>query len=298
VAAQNPSEERSFVCRYATNAMKGLYYEFNWTSHRLSAQGHTMQHNDWVTGSEWNVQVEQSSRTPASSPSKHGRRARGGQESDDELLRGSKTPAKRVSKRDKATFSERFITTGLPTPSDHDYDTKGKDSASDADSDGKDGNYISSSEEEASDDELRLEALSEPESDAEDEEYDEPKTPSRKRKRGRLPKAQPTPHTKRRLKDKAQADSVKSASKSPRKQKLKFASDDNDECDILASPSKSPSKSPRKSKSPSKKKGRAVGAHHTFGNSAQAAMIAKLPKDPWVRAMHVMHVGMRCVHPF
>ncbi|KAK0469491.1 P-loop containing nucleoside triphosphate hydrolase protein [Desarmillaria tabescens] len=131
----------------------------------------------------------------------------------------------------------------------------GADESSDSHSDDA---YIESSDNADDDDELPVAEAAESEEEIlDEEEYDEPKTPSRKRKRvtaAATPRkrstraiAQPTPHSKVALARRAQS--------SPKKRQ-KFT--------------------------------RLPQASYVADN-----FINTLPKDPWLRAMHALHVGSR-----
>ncbi|KAK0194071.1 P-loop containing nucleoside triphosphate hydrolase protein, partial [Armillaria mellea] len=206
-----------FVCRFAVHSRRGLYYTFLWKNHHKAA----------MTA----------------------------------MSRGTRD--QRASGEFWRVLVDAFPSKPKPKPKPKPREKKQEDvdmeSGAEESSDGHsvDG-YIESSDDADDDDELPLagEAGSEDDGILDEEEYDEAKTPSKKRKRvtATTPRkrptraiAQPTPHSKAALARRAQS--------SPKKRQ-KFT--------------------------------RLPQASYVADN-----FINTLPKDPWLRAMHALHVGSR-----
>ncbi|KAK0205055.1 P-loop containing nucleoside triphosphate hydrolase protein [Desarmillaria ectypa] len=146
-----------------------------------------------------------------------------------------------------------------PRPKPHGKKREDVDSEAEESGDSRSGDaYIESSDDADADDELPVAEAAESEEEIlDEEEYDEPKTPSRKRKRvpaATTPRkrptqaiAQPTPHSKAALARRAQS-SPRKRQKFTRLPQVSYVAD---------------------------------------------SFINTLPKDPWLRAMHALHVGSR-----
>ncbi|RXW21306.1 hypothetical protein EST38_g4564 [Candolleomyces aberdarensis] len=230
-SADRPEEK--FFCRYAINSRKGLYYDFDWGSHRADALQPTVIPEDtaeWGLGPEWNVTTTE------------------GTKREKKQKRHGPPPKKRVKREARE-------------------DELGED---DADS-GSEEEYEQQDEEDDEEMDDAVDSDEEEDGDLEDDEEDGaagPSTPSRSRKRkrgqtsllktprkGRPAKiAQPTPHSKAALRQ---------------RNKLKKA--------VNASP----------------RKRRAGGFAIRLPTLSFDTDMTHLPKDPWLRAMHVLHVGNR-----
>ena len=209
-------KENGFFCRFATNSMRGTFYDLNWDCHYKQAQKASCaipagDDPDWGTGSEWDVVAESPPKPTRGKTSTQGSR-------------------KKVKVEDRDVVSES-----------EDGGTEDEYQAADV-------------EDGSTDDELLLTKEAEDEvSEEESEDADEPHTPRKRRRRAvttmtprkaRKTVVHPTPHSRRALK----------ARGSPRKGKFK----------MRAQPL----------------------PYMSFD-------LSHLPQDPWLRAMHVLHVGSR-----
>ncbi|KAF9260238.1 P-loop containing nucleoside triphosphate hydrolase protein [Marasmius fiardii PR-910] len=219
----NRTEDKtqSFQCRLAVDSRKGLYYNFEWNSHRKDALNSYQSRS----GQDWG-------RTQACKPWDLAPRAIAG---DD---RNPPTKAGRPRKKLKKVHEEQ------EEPED----------------DASSGEEFQVSEHEESEQEEEVESEEEEEAEIEEEEDEEkiPRTP-RKRKR--------------------EATSAFSTPKRPRGRKQ-----------VQPTPhSKAAIRRRQKSSSPSKKK----AIHRQRLYNAPDNALKSLPQDPWLRAMHVLHVGSR-----
>ncbi|KAJ7497064.1 P-loop containing nucleoside triphosphate hydrolase protein [Mycena latifolia] len=221
VYADSQKKLGTFYCRVAVDARRGLYYDFNWRALHKDALG--SEDDPWGTGDRWNVDpVEKRQEMP---PRKK-----------------QKLDAPVQPKRDAPKHVKR-VTIDSKTQEDPE-DSEDTDYADQADSDDEDEDDHLPTLDDNSD--------SSP-SDADEDAYsdiDEPKTPSKSRKRGRN-LAHPTPHSKAALARRARG----AGSASPRK--------------------------------------RAKLAVRSNNAALGYDSMAHLPQDPWLRAMHVLHVGSR-----
>lgn len=218
----------TFCCYYAIHSQRGLYYNFDWDHHRSAAlkaaseiPGDATAQATWGSGEKWKVDTTES---VTHQPKK----------------RTGPPPKKRPKLEEEALES-----------SDEDVDS---------------GSEAEIESEPEDDDEMSDVAESEQDEGDDDDDFDvlEPRTPSKKRKRGqagpKTPKrgraglAQPTPHSKRAIKERRKRKAAVNGS--PRKRKL----------------GKVPLREPKLS----------------FETN-----LKHLPPDPWLRAMHVLHVGNR-----
>ncbi|KAJ3763886.1 P-loop containing nucleoside triphosphate hydrolase protein [Lentinula raphanica] len=214
--------EQQFQCLLAVDSRRGIYYHFDWSLHREHALRTriSLEDDDWATGRAWN---------------------------QDRRLIAKPKPVpkpKRPSRVAEKSMSE-------PAPDSDEDDPSSEEEYQDEGS---------SDEEEGDEEDLVDDATQPAFSDDDIYDHDEPKTPSRKRKRattatprkrrGRLV-AQPTPHSK--------------AALSRRNRSI-------------------PS-------SPSKKRTLPVKSQTTY--AAPDNIFYHLPDDPWLRAMHAVHVGSR-----
>ncbi|KAG7451431.1 P-loop containing nucleoside triphosphate hydrolase protein [Guyanagaster necrorhizus] len=202
--------QQSFICRFAVNSRRGLYYTFCWRNHHKAALAAMNRgtRDQRASGEFWRVLVD-------AFPSKPKPRGKG--------------------REDVVPGTDEFS-------DDHSDDA-----------------YVESSNDADDDDELPVAGTAESEEEEEifdEEDYEEPRTPNRKRKqnaattpRKRLTRAiaQPTPHSKAALARRAQS--------SPKKRQ-KFT--------------------------------RLLQVPYVADNFINA-----LPEDPWLRAMHALHVGSR-----
>ena len=215
-----------FVCRYATNSRRGLYYEFNWLTHKSAAMKLLeSEPARCVTGELWDVVVPADTKLKTKPKDKK-----------------AKTKAKTVTQR--KTSRARFL--------DND-----EEEASDAADSPDEEDYAPELDDEQEDEEHTMHGVfSEEEAEEEsasESEIDEPQTPSRKRKRGTAPTtprkrkktvAHPTPHSKAR----SVLLSPRKRQKFTRMPQLTYTADD---------------------------------------------ALCNLPDDPYLKAMHVLHVGSR-----
>ncbi|KAF8972307.1 hypothetical protein BDZ97DRAFT_1784119 [Flammula alnicola] len=238
----NGEPEKNFYCRLAVDSRRGMFYDFNWERHRKDAllrtkpplddSGPSSRKNDpsaWGEGSGWDV-VEKKSpdRRHHDATAKKSRGRKSRGDEDDEQISESEV--------------------------DDSDDFEASESVSDGEEDEADDDLSGSDERHSSD-------------DGEEDGLAEPRTPSRKRKRGqdRTPRktkrdktfVQPTPHSKAALARRKRGPQT-------------------------------PSSSPRKRKSTATFAIRFPEQSLTF----QASM-THLPKDPWLRSMHALHVGSR-----
>ncbi|KAJ6581316.1 P-loop containing nucleoside triphosphate hydrolase protein [Mycena capillaripes] len=216
-----------FHCRVAVDARQGLYYDFNWADLRDGAL--TGQDDPWGSGDGWNiVPVEKRQGVP---PRKK-------QKLDDSAKPKREVPkrAKRMADQLKSKKKPEYVEPEGEEEEDDDDDDDDSD-------DGDDDDHLPTMDDDASD------SSSVSDADLGSDDLDEPKTPSKSRKRGRN-MAHPTPHSKAAL-----ARRAKGSSASPRK--------------------------------------RAQLAVRSNNASLGYDSMAHLPQDPWLRAMHVLHVGSR-----
>ncbi|KAI0787282.1 P-loop containing nucleoside triphosphate hydrolase protein [Fomes fomentarius] len=220
-----------FFCRLACDPQKGLYYEHHWDSFReealraLSADDHALSEVPWPNDDLWAVKLKPQPKRP--------------RQADDKGVQGRRK-RRRIARK---------------------ADASGSDSQSEDGDDSADDFHASDAEESA--DEEEPDPKSE-EDDSEDESVvSEPKTPSRKRKRGRaIPPTPKTPRTPRR----------------PRADK-----------GSLAHPTPHSKAALRRRK----KTALAVRPPPPAEGTLELALARGLEGDAWQRAMHVLHVAAR-----
>lgn len=225
-----------FFCHLAINSQRGLYYDFNWDQHRLVANVSTTEppeeiDADWGTGSMWDVDPAQNDAASTRKP--------------------------HTKKRAKlATIESGSDDEDAGNATDDEYEV-GSDDAKEGDDLPK----MDKGDESDS---------SAPTSLASD--YgDEPKTPSKKRKRGGA-----------------------TTSGSPTKRGLITATPRKQRTRTVVHPTPH-------SKAVLSRGGKVKGTpsrQHKFAPRPRtldfaAHDLSHLPKDPWLRAMHVLHVGSR-----
>ncbi|KAE9385151.1 hypothetical protein BT96DRAFT_960792 [Gymnopus androsaceus JB14] len=269
--------DQEFQCLLAVDARQGIFYEFNWDTRReivLETRAENeIEEEEWGTGNSWNVEVKgkkekEKEKEKASRPSPRKRVKRDEPETDaSEEERPKSTPKKPLPARKKSKRVEE-------TSSDNDSDS---DAPSDVDSDD---DVVEEDELVSSDDDNKSNADEDPSSDD-----DEPKTRGRKRKRTtaaststpRKPRqraiAQPTPHSKAAL---SRRERKRSLTSSPSKAKRS----------VTSSPSKR-----RITTLPTRTT--YAGAGTSSDTDATLAALQELPPDPFLRAMHALHVGSR-----
>ncbi|KAF7790357.1 hypothetical protein EIP86_001312 [Pleurotus ostreatoroseus] len=268
----DPNVTADYYCLSALDGRKGLYYEFQWEELRDKA----VEMPDISDAREqWNLSAQEIANTPAKRRTKPSQLANkeddvsfGGviglhkhhdsDTSDDELPVAKPSPRKRKrpSSANKSSRKRR------PRSSDSEEPGNKSESSDDADSSDE---YTEMKNVSESEDDVVADS-SEDEAEQEDEDEDEddfgPRTPSRRGRRPgpRTPRTPRTPHNKR-------GRAYKLAAPTPH------------------------SKAALRARA-SRKRARALPAQALVGAHDLAAL-QKLPKDPWIRAMHVLHVASR-----
>ncbi|GLB40727.1 putative P-loop containing nucleoside triphosphate hydrolase protein [Lyophyllum shimeji] len=229
---------QNFYCRLAINSQRGLYYDFNWDKHRLVANVSTTEppeeiDADWGSGSMWDVD-------PAQGDAVSARKA-----------------DTRVKKRAKlATIESESEEDDAGNATDDEFEVRSDDDEDEAD----DLPQIDEGEESDSSAPTSLSS-----------EYgDEPKTPSKKRKRGGG--TGPQSPTKR-----------GSTTATPRTSRSKTVVHPTPHSKAVLARGKAEGTPSRKNKFAPRPPPLNFAAHD----------LSHLPKDPWLRAMHVLHVGSR-----
>jgi origin recognition complex subunit 1 len=210
--------ENIFYTHLAINSLRGLFYDFVWHSHHARASSFTPCDNEWSGGNVWDVDVDNEIPNPGRKQAR---------------IRAQKVRNPR--RADIESESERESESdGNATEDEYDDASMQDDEVQ----------FNDITEDLTSEDEVR-------------DEYDEPKTPSKKRKRMTSTKgtprkrAHPTPNSRARL----------HRSSNP--------------------------------KSPSKKSPLKVRPPPPVPLPLKRLALEALPKDPWLRAMHALHVGSR-----
>ena len=221
----NPSESAEFFCRLAFNPQKGLYYEHNWDACREEALRILTTIDETQTATSWpNDDIWA---VKLKSEPKRPRKADGDRE------RPSPRKRRRVGRK------------------------------ADSDSESEDGDDSADEfKASASEDEEEEEEADSDEDEDDESVVSEPKTPSRKRKRGRVPPTPKTPRTPRR----------------PRAEK-----------GSLAQPTPHSKAALRRRK----KTALAVRPPPPAEGTLELALARGLKGDAWERAMHVLHVAAR-----
>ncbi|KAF8910446.1 hypothetical protein CPB84DRAFT_1702121 [Gymnopilus junonius] len=271
VAPDDPSKH--FFCSLAVDSRRGLFYDFNWEKHRKDALQHSKPPSRGI-----NSNPGPSSRTDDASA-----RTWGEGDAWDVVEKKTRPKAQTTTKGRSSSTSKGTATAKRTTTTPSGRKGKGKGKSEDkkdreeiSESEVDDSDEFEAEEEDDDEDEEMVDAEdnageSETEEDEDDEDlFKEPRTPSKKRKRVQSTTStprkrnktlvQPTPHSKAALARRRRINpNDSSTTSSPRKRKTTFS---------LTYPAQSQSL--------------------TF----QASM-AHLPKDPWLRAMHALHVGSR-----
>ncbi|KAJ3775395.1 P-loop containing nucleoside triphosphate hydrolase protein [Lentinula raphanica] len=280
--------EQQFQCLLAVDSRRGIYYHFDWSLHREHALRTriSLEDDDWATGRAWNVTAmdefhdevqekaegkKRQTRT-STSPRKRVKLESNAESGAEDIHARPTSPRKTSAARQQSSPAKQdriLIAKPKPVPkpkrpsrvAEKSMSEPAPDSDEDDPSSEEEYQDEGSSDEEEGDEEDLVDDATQPASSDDDiYDHDEPKTPSRKRKRattatprkrrGRLV-AQPTPHSK--------------AALSRRNRSI-------------------PS-------SPSKKRTLPVKSQTTY--AAPDNIFYHLPDDPWLRAMHAVHVGSR-----
>ncbi|KAJ3783927.1 P-loop containing nucleoside triphosphate hydrolase protein [Lentinula aff. detonsa] len=278
--------EQQFQCLLAVDSRRGIYYNFDWALHRKHAleARETLNDNDWATGRAWDVTAmdefhvdvqkanEKKKSTRAStSPRKRVKLVSHTEQTDNEDESTKSTPKKAMPKQPLGVRQQRsderrsVIAKAMPKPKR----TVRVEESIPRFAPGSDDDISSEDEykdeENSDEDEEHEEGLADdaPEPETSDDDiYDDdiPKTPSRKRKR--------------------------IATVTPRKQRGRMI--------VQPTPHSKAALSRRNrsiTASPSKKRTLPVKSQNTY--AVPSNLFHHLPDDPWLRAMHALHVGSR-----
>ncbi|KAJ4475288.1 P-loop containing nucleoside triphosphate hydrolase protein [Lentinula edodes] len=277
--------DQKFQCLLAIDSRRGIYYNFDWSLHRKEAleARTTLTDSEWGTGNAWDVtamdefqddaqgrvkaEEKKSSRTSAS-PRKRvkdeSEEKEEGEEESHKPTAKKHTQKKPARQRRAVTNSEDRSKSTKPMPKPKrtvrmvKEDVLELDDALSSGAEYKDEEL--SDEDEEHEAELSDNASEPATSDEDDIDDDVPKTPSRKRKRA----ATTTPR-KQRGRTFAQPTPHSKAALSRRNRSI--------------------------TGSPSKKRALPVKSQNTY--AASKSLFHHLPEDPWLRAMHALHVGSR-----
>lgn len=263
-----PDVTADFYCFSAIDARKGIYYEFQWEELHAKA----VEMPDISEGMEqWNLSAQEITNTPAKKRIKHSQLAfkedeisfggvlglhkhRKSAASDDELPMAKPTVKRKQTQKPSQPFKR--ARKQRSTSSDNEVQ-EDKSSSSD---DGSDSDEYTEARAASESEEDLAPDLSEDDAEEFEEEF-EPRTPRKSRAaHPRTPRTPRTPHTKRGRPFKLAAPTPHSKAALRARASRKHA---------RALPVQS-----------------LVGAH-------DLALLEKLPQDPWLRAMHVLHVASR-----
>ncbi|KAG8857205.1 Origin recognition complex, subunit 1 [Tulasnella sp. 330] len=244
-----------FLCDTAFK--NGLHFEFDWERHQKAASRAAIQAPDYALDA-WTLDIG----GLKTSKQKKGKK--------DSAAR--KEMLKLITKERELVGGNEEDETAVTSSSRTKASTKGSRTTDASDDSGDEDedvyNASTDSDGHSTDDEPQDDDASEGSADPEDEGdvFDEPTTPSRKRKRG---STSPT----------------KAAPKTPKRRRTR----------AVATPTSKAALAARKRVSKSKKRGKLLIAKRSTYETAGAdhAALSKLPKDAHLRAMHLLHVAAR-----
>ncbi|KAJ4497941.1 P-loop containing nucleoside triphosphate hydrolase protein [Lentinula lateritia] len=270
--------DQKFQCLLAIDSRRGIYYNFDWSLHRQEAleARKTLTDSEWGTDNAWDVtamdefqddaqgrvkaEEKKSSRTSASPRKRVKNESEEGQEESHKPTAKKQTQRKPARQRRAVTDSEDRFKSTKPMPKPKRTVRMVKEDVFESDDDLSSGAEYIDDELPEHEGELSGNASEPATSDEDDIDDDVPKTPSRKRKRA----ATTTPR-KQRGRAVAQPTPHSKAALSRRKRSI--------------------------TGSPSKKRALPVKSQNTY--AASNSLFHHLPEDPWLRAMHALHVGSR-----
>jgi origin recognition complex subunit 1 len=231
----------TYCCRFAVNSQRGLYYEFEWEGHRDTA----LEGDGEGDGDVWDVLV------------------------DDDMERRRKAKVKKADTKSRNTVRPKKRV----KQEDSEEDTSEAEEVVESDDGGSEDEYESQSDSDEEDEEPGPSDSDLPTTDeGSDDEFGDPRTPSKKRKRSNLTSS---PTKSIRTPSRRTSTTIPTTPRKSTKRRKTVA----------------PTPHSRKSIATRKQKQQVrVRPPPPLTSHLQ---LENLPTDPWLRAMHVLHVGAR-----